>query len=201
MAKDEYDDAVIILWRPTGPEEMALLRASNFKRWPPRLPGQAIFYPVLNEDYANKIALEWNVPASGIAYVTRFTVRKVFLDRYEVRQVGGATILEYWIPAEDLEAFNDNIVGEIELTHHYDKSGKRISGDRAGQSPWAGEGVALDRSTMSYLPHTPSFPRKRESSLSGFPTAAWIPAFAGMTGENRGSGGEYRLNAMARIGA
>jgi hypothetical protein len=33
--------------------------------------------------------------------------------------VGGRTILEYWIPAEDLELFNDNIVGTIEVIAEY----------------------------------------------------------------------------------
>jgi len=38
--------------------------------------------------------------------VTRFTVRKAFLDNYEIHQVGGQTILEYWIPAGDLAQLN-----------------------------------------------------------------------------------------------
>lgn len=90
------------------------MRRSGSTRWPPRLPDQPIFYPVLNEEYATKIARDWNVKASGVGYVTRFEVAKSFLDDYDVQQVGGRTILEYWIPAEDLEALNDNIVGLIE---------------------------------------------------------------------------------------
>ena len=90
------------------------MRATGSTRWPPRLPDQPIFYPVLNEDYATRIARDWNVKASGVGFVTRFHVRKSFLDRYAIQQVGGQTILEYWIPAEDLEELNDNIVGTIE---------------------------------------------------------------------------------------
>jgi hypothetical protein len=58
---------------------------------------------VLNEDYATRIARDWNVQRSGTGYVTRFQVRRDFLDRYPVRQAGGQTILEYWIPAENLQ--------------------------------------------------------------------------------------------------
>jgi hypothetical protein len=104
---------VVTLWRPTGPEEVELVRASGSRRWPPRLPDQPIFYPVLNEEYATMIARDWNVPASGVGYVTRFDVDKSYLDRFDVHQVGGRTILEYWIPAERLEEFNDHIVGKI----------------------------------------------------------------------------------------
>jgi hypothetical protein len=96
----------VTLWRPTGPKELALVEASGWKSWPPRLPDQPIFYPVLNEEYATLIARDWNVPASGAGYVTRFHVRRDFLDRYEVHQVGGRTILEYWIPADDLPELN-----------------------------------------------------------------------------------------------
>lgn len=109
----------VTLWRPAGPEEIALVEASGWREWPPRLPGQPIFYPVLNEEYATKIARDWNVKHSGSGYVTRFEVRRSFLDRYQVRQAGGRTILEYWIPAGDLAELNANIVGLIEVTAEY----------------------------------------------------------------------------------
>ncbi|GAA5150113.1 hypothetical protein GCM10023340_26510 [Nocardioides marinquilinus] len=109
----------VTLWRPTGPEELALVEASGWRGWPPRLPDQPIFYPVLNEDYATRIARDWNVRASGIGYVTRFEIKKAFLDSYEVQQAGGQTILEYWIPAEDLDDFNAHIVGLIEVVATY----------------------------------------------------------------------------------
>jgi hypothetical protein len=107
------------LWRPTGPQELALVEAAAWRAWPPRLPDQPIFYPVLNEDYATRIARDWNVKASGVGYVTRFEVRTSFLDRYDVQQAGGQTILEYWIPAEDLDELNRHIVGRIEVVAEY----------------------------------------------------------------------------------
>ncbi|MET9844622.1 hypothetical protein ACFZC6_24190 [Streptomyces ossamyceticus] len=107
------------LWRPTGPEELALVRESGWSAWPPRLPEQPIFYPVLNEDYAVRIARDWNVKHSGAGFVTRFEVETGFLRRYPVRQAGGETILELWVPAEELDAFNAHIVGPIEVTHEF----------------------------------------------------------------------------------
>lgn len=107
------------LWRPTGPKELALVEASGWRAWPPRLPDQPIFYPVLNEDYAIRIARDWNVKASGVGYVTRFEVDKAFLDRYDVHRAGGKTILEYWIPAEHLDEFNRHIVGLIEVVREF----------------------------------------------------------------------------------
>lgn len=113
------ETTTVTLWRPTGPEELELVKESGWTRWPPRLPDQPIFYPVLNEDYATRIARDWNVKASGVGYVTKFEVDESFLDRYGVQQAGGQTILEYWIPAEDLEEFNDNIVGLIEVISEF----------------------------------------------------------------------------------
>jgi hypothetical protein len=74
--------ATTVLWRPTGPDELELVRESGWREWPARLPEQPIFYPVLNEDYAIKIARGWNVPRSGVGYVTRFRVESEFLRRY-----------------------------------------------------------------------------------------------------------------------
>ncbi|TLF79620.1 ADP-ribosylation/crystallin J1 [Nocardia cyriacigeorgica] len=107
------------LWRPTGPEELELVAGSGWREWPPRLPDQPIFYPVLTEEYAILIARDWNVAASGAGYVTRFSVESEFLARYPVQQVGGREILEYWIPAEDLPEFNRHIVGKIRVVHRF----------------------------------------------------------------------------------
>jgi hypothetical protein len=71
----------IVLWRPMGPVELDLIRQSNMRAFPPRLPDQPIFYPVVSEEYAVKIARDWNVPASGRGFVTRFRVRRAFLDK------------------------------------------------------------------------------------------------------------------------
>jgi hypothetical protein len=109
----------LTLWRPTGPEELELLRASGWETWPPRLPDQPIFYPVLNEQYAIMIARDWNVPASGVGYVTRFEVDREFASRYPVRQAGGRDILELWVPAEELDEFNRHIIGLIEVVHEF----------------------------------------------------------------------------------
>src|SRR3546814_9254257 len=71
------------------------------RAFPPRLPEQPIFYPVTTEDYAIKIARDWNVRASGSGYVTRFEVLKSYLDGYRIETAGGRAHQEYWIPAED----------------------------------------------------------------------------------------------------
>jgi len=109
----------VTLWRPVGPHELALIREAGMRAFPPRLPEQPIFYPVTTEDYAVKIARDWNVPASGAGFVTRFAVLKSFLDGYAVQEAGGRAHREYWIPAEDLPAFNAAIVGEIEVVAEF----------------------------------------------------------------------------------
>ncbi|MGI8640902.1 MAG: hypothetical protein ACR2MG_13280 [Pyrinomonadaceae bacterium] len=110
-------DETITLFRPVGAKELALIEASNFAAFPPRLPEQPIYYPVLNEEYATQIARDWNTKYNEdkIGYVTKFKIRKDFLVNYEVKIVGSGTHEEYWIPAEDLEEFNRNIVGKIEV--------------------------------------------------------------------------------------
>ena len=112
-------DDCVIMYRPTGPEELELVRRSGFTKWPPRLPGQPIFYPVTNVEYAREIAVKWDLKQRGAGYVTRFKVRKSFADRYEIHKVGGKIHTEWWIPAEDLDELNRNIVGQIEVVEEY----------------------------------------------------------------------------------
>lgn len=111
------------LYRPVGQREMDLLNASGFATWPPRLPEQPIFYPVTNEAYAVEIAVKWNTKDEvngSVGYVTRFEVDAEYLDRYEVQQVGGEIHTEYWIPAEELEVFNNHIIGRIDVIGKYE---------------------------------------------------------------------------------
>jgi hypothetical protein len=71
----------VVLFRPTGENELRLVRESNWKEFPPRLPDQPIFYPVLDEEYAVQIARDWNMRRSGRGYVLRFLVDADFLAR------------------------------------------------------------------------------------------------------------------------
>jgi ADP-ribosylglycohydrolase len=124
----EHDAAqaeTITLFRPTGPKELALIQESGYRAFPPRLPEQPIFYPVLNQEYAAEIANNWNAKSADtgyVGYVTRFQVRADFLSRYSIQTVGSSMHQEYWIPAEDLPEFNQNIVGLIEVVAEYHAS-------------------------------------------------------------------------------
>jgi hypothetical protein len=105
----------ITLYRPVGPAELDLIRASGWREFPARLPEQPIFYPVLSEEYATQIARDWNAKRDGGGYVTRFRVQADFARRYAVQSVGATVYQELWVPAGELSAFNQNIVGEIEV--------------------------------------------------------------------------------------
>ena len=107
------------LYRPVGPAELALIAASGWRSFPPRLPEQPIFYPVLNEEYAAQIAERWNVPESGAGYVTAFDVDAEYLAKFEVKQVGGREHLELWVPAEELATFNQHIIGVIRVVREF----------------------------------------------------------------------------------
>lgn len=110
-----------ILYRPVGAKELSLIAETAYRAFPPRLPGQPIFYPVLNEGYATQIARDWNAKnsESQVGYVTRFAVKTSYLSQFTIQKVGGAPHLEYWIPAEQLSEFNQNIVGKIEVISEF----------------------------------------------------------------------------------
>ena len=111
----------VTLYRPVGPDELALIRQSAWRQFPPRLPEQPIFYPVLQHEYATRIARDWNVKASGSGFVTRFEIEENYIRRFEVHEAGGKQFTEYWIPAEELNEFNAHIVGRITVISEFSK--------------------------------------------------------------------------------
>jgi hypothetical protein len=73
---------------------------------------------VLTEEYAVAIARDWNTKDNdngNVGYVTAFNVDSNYLASYEVHDVGGRELQEYWVPAEQLDEFNSHIVGRIEV--------------------------------------------------------------------------------------
>jgi|SRR4051812_24625684 hypothetical protein len=115
-------DKLMTLYRPVGRKELELIRNAKFLAFPPRLPHQPFFYPVLNEEYAVQIARDWNTKdeASGFeGYVLQFRVRTDFLNRYDVHVVGNSGHREYWIPAAELDELNRNIQGTIEIIREF----------------------------------------------------------------------------------
>jgi hypothetical protein len=112
--------ATVTLYRPVGAKELALIEASGFSAFPPRLPEQPIFYPVTNQAYAEQIARDWNTKVDEkVGFVTRFNVLADYLSKYEPKIVGGSIHEEYWIPADELPAFNKAIVGRIEVVGRF----------------------------------------------------------------------------------
>jgi hypothetical protein len=106
---------VLILYRPINAAELARIEESGWTAFPPRLPEQPIFYPVLDEEYARWISQRWNVRDFGSGYVVRFAVDIDFARRYPERRVGSVEARELWVPAEELDEFNRHIVGPIEV--------------------------------------------------------------------------------------
>jgi len=110
------------LYRPVGLKEAELILSSECSGFPPRLPDQPIFYPVMNAPYARQIARGWNTPDPGSGYsgfVTEFDVSTVYLEQFEVRTVGAGMHQELWVPAEQLGEFNRRILGPIRFTEAY----------------------------------------------------------------------------------
>ena len=119
------------LFRPVGLYELQLIRDSSYTAFPPRLPEQPIFYPVLNEEYATQIAREWNMPDEKSGYlgvVTAFDVDSTYLSQYEEKVVGSTSHRELWVPAEDLAELNRHIIGRIRIVAAF--YGESYEGER-----------------------------------------------------------------------
>lgn len=110
------------LFRPVGIKELQLILESNFTRFPPRLSWQPIFYPVLNQTYAEQIAREWNTQDEISDYcgiVTAFDIDDAYYHLFTPQTVGDTTHQELWIPAEELPTFNDHIINGIQIVNAF----------------------------------------------------------------------------------
>jgi hypothetical protein len=108
------------LYRPVGMIELQRIYESGMTAFPPRLPEQPIFYPVLNFPYAAQIARDWNTKSNSFAgYVTRFDVDDHYVSRFERQVVGNRQHEELWVPAEELEEFNSHIHDRITVVAAY----------------------------------------------------------------------------------
>jgi ADP-ribose pyrophosphatase len=139
------------LYRPVGPKELALIQRSGMRAFPPRLPEQPIFYPVLTRAYAARIARDWNVRDSGAGFVAEFDVDAAHLARFEEHIVGADEHRELWVPAGELEEFNRHIAGPIRIVDAF------YRGDYVGPRP------TLDLSKEAAMPSLP----EREVVLEG----------------------------------
>ena len=107
------------LYRPVNKVELELIQDSKWKKFPPRLPEQPIFYPVTNQEYASQITREWNLPSYKNGFVTEFELSKKYLSKFKVEKVGLDHHTELWVPAEELEEFNSEIIGQISVVEAY----------------------------------------------------------------------------------
>src|SRR5687768_345643 len=110
---------VVTLYRPVGQKEHELVKESGYKKFPPRLEWQPIFYPVMNQQYAEQIAKQWNTEDEFSGYVLAFDLPEEYVQKYPVQNVGGEIHNELWVPADELEAFNDNILGLIRVVEAF----------------------------------------------------------------------------------
>lgn len=116
-------ETMMILYRPIGTAELELIQQSGYKEFPPRLPEQPIFYPVLNEKYARDIAKKWNTKAADHkGYVTKFAIDDDYFSKFEIHTVGDSCHQELWVPAEELAVFNRHIIGLIEIIRSFDSN-------------------------------------------------------------------------------
>ena len=136
----ELNNETVTLWRPVGQQELHLITQSGYRAFPPRLPDQPIFYPVLNQPYAEEIARDWNAKRNNppVGFVTEFDVLVSVATSYEIQIVGSQNIhQELWVPAEELDAFNAAMVGPIRVIGHF-----------------AGEGFQGEIDPATHLPHS-----------------------------------------------
>ncbi len=109
------------LFRPVNLDELMLIQQSGWKAFPPRLVHQPIFYPVTNVEYARQITVEWNLPTYYNGFVTAFDLSNQYLKQFKIEKVGLDMHTELWVPAEQLDEFNAELIDGISVIEGYSK--------------------------------------------------------------------------------
>lgn len=105
----------ITCYRPAGQRELDLIANSEYQRWPCRQPNQPIFDPVVtNEEYALELT-QWHSDTAGIGYLTKFDMSLDYISRQKFKSVDDKVHSEWWVGPQELEEFNNNIIGKIEV--------------------------------------------------------------------------------------
>ena len=145
----------MVLWRPVGMAELQAVYEARLRAFPPRLEHQPIFYVVLNRSYARTIASRWNTREEPFAgYVLEFRVPDPYAARFERHIVGDASCEEFWVPAEELPRFNEQIEPPIRVVDAY--FGARFRGHVPARFMLAGQDAAQQLATLACaLAHGP----------------------------------------------
>jgi len=119
---------------------MAKVFEAGMKGFPPRLPEQSIFYPVLVQEYADQTAATWNTKEEPfVGYVIEMEILDEYGARFTPQTVGSAIHRELWVPSEELAvqqpAYKTGLGATCLLR-------AEVSGARAGQV-WASRGRCL----------------------------------------------------------
>lgn len=110
---------VVALFRPASPDEIVRMMQRYWRAFMLPAPSQAYFYPFRSHELACLLAEGWYARRYGSGFVVRAWVQADFLARFDCFSLGGADYLEYRIPVAQMDEFNRNIVGNIELLGGY----------------------------------------------------------------------------------
>lgn len=102
------------LWRPVWAKELEQIEACGMRAFPPT--EGSLF--LCSEVIAIKIARDWHGAPMHPGRVTKFEIRTDYLVRYDAL-AGAEPLKSYLIPPEDFPAFNESIIGVIEVVHQF----------------------------------------------------------------------------------
>ncbi|RHW24159.1 hypothetical protein D0Z08_25920 [Nocardioides immobilis] len=110
------DRKTVTLWHLTDPDELDQVKELGMKAWPSPRRDQHPFLQVIGDERAVTIPRAWTKYANGAVYLTRFEVKKTYLNRRAVGRPSGHCILEHHLATvDDMEVLNRSIVGAIDV--------------------------------------------------------------------------------------
>jgi len=109
----------IKLYKSLSPQQLVQVENSGWRRFAADGSKQRVFYPKVYLSYAEQIARQWDAVQFERGFVVSFKICAEVLHRYEIQTVAYEEHLEYRVPIAELEFFNQQIMGKIELVSSF----------------------------------------------------------------------------------
>jgi hypothetical protein len=113
---------LVQLYYPVTDKQLEFIANHQYKLFPPRFFTKPVLCPMLNREYAQRVASErtnWVHEKTDCIHVLRFLVKPDFIKQYTQGSITNDRA-RISIPQSDLSKLNQNIVGYIERVEKVD---------------------------------------------------------------------------------
>jgi len=107
--------STVKLYAPVSPHQLAKVINTGWQDFFLCSDEQKYFFPKLHQGFAEMLARQWEAKVYSAGYVVCLDIRCAFINQFPLETVAYEEHLEYRIPSNFLDQFNQSLVSKIQL--------------------------------------------------------------------------------------